>query len=454
MMRWAGEEPRVAPRLNVALLSLGHRARAMLQFFFLSTGRSAFAESSEESADVVIFDYDNPDSRKHWEAHSERHGRTGILLSVTPQNEKNTIWVQKPFTQAALLTAAKELRSRREGRGGTVTAVPVTVSGPTQDRVEQAVAVDWDEGGRKRRSVNPFDRFLVPQRAGRHSAEDSSQAVLEDAVEGDHERPGTPERGHDVEITRVRAESPPGRDTSPLQTDPSNEDLARYCGDREDISPAKLPSEARVFFASERYLVDSVRAAYQTVIKWRVPAEVDVEGNRIILSPAEDRVYLNFSRDLLSQMCTGPLENRYKPRTVSLDEFDELKASLATFTAIDRIENFVWEVSLECSRGCLPKGTHLDQVLYLSRWPNLTRLPLTPHAIRIAALWANRGASLLETMGRLHIPQREIFAFYNATSALHLITHDGSHLVRVEKEQPHKSRRILSRLLGWLRGGK
>lgn len=441
-----------AQRLNVALLSLGHRSRAMLQFFFLSTGRSAFAESSEDAADVVIFDYDVPDSRKHWETHCDKHGRTGILLSVTQQNEKNTIWVQKPFTQAALLTAAREIWARREGRGSTVAAVPVTVRSPAQERIEDTVAQPRVESQRARRSVNPFDRFLQPRAAPQPAHGSGPETGIGGAPAG------VAELGQASETAEVARPAKPDQPqaSNGAQHSPaiSSADVSRYCGDREDVSPAKLPSEARVFFSAERYLIDPVRAAYQTVTKWRVPAEIDVDGRRIILEPSEDRVYLSFGRELLSQLCAAPLENRYKPRTVSLDEFEQLRGSLDQFNTIDRIETFVWEVSLECSRGCLPKGTRLDQVLYLSRWPNLTRLPLTPHAIRIAALWANRGASLLETTGRLHIPQREIFAFYNATSALSLITHDGAHLRGAEKEQPHRSRRVLGRLLSWLRGGK
>jgi hypothetical protein len=82
--------------------------------------------------------------------------------------------------------------------------------------------------------------------------------------------------------------------------------------------------------------------------------------------------------------------------------------------------SFVWQLALWASRGRLPAGTSLSQPIYLRRWPNFSRLVVTPHALAIAALWTKQPRSLIDTAVSLNIPQRYVFAFYSAASAVQL----------------------------------
>lgn len=107
------DAPKQQTRLKVVLLSLPARTQAVLEFFFTSTGRSSFAPVTEDSADAAIFDLDTLESRQHWLNFHDRTGRPGIALSVQPQAVDGAVWVQKPVTPAALLTAAGELHAGR-----------------------------------------------------------------------------------------------------------------------------------------------------------------------------------------------------------------------------------------------------------------------------------------------------------------------------------------------------
>lgn len=109
------EASKLQTRLKVALLSLPPRTQAVLDFFFSSSGRSSFAPSGEEVADVAIFDFDTLESRLHWEAFRARSGRPGIALSTQPQQVEGAVWVHKPVTPASLLAAAADLRAGRLG---------------------------------------------------------------------------------------------------------------------------------------------------------------------------------------------------------------------------------------------------------------------------------------------------------------------------------------------------
>jgi hypothetical protein len=52
--------------------------------------------------------------------------------------------------------------------------------------------------------------------------------------------------------------------------------------------------------------------------------------------------------------------------------------------------------------------------VFLSRWPNLTRVLELPNAVRIAAIWTEQRLSLAFTAEILKIPQSHVFAFYGA----------------------------------------
>jgi hypothetical protein len=91
----------------------------------------------------------------------------------------------------------------------------------------------------------------------------------------------------------------------------------------------------------------------------------------------------------------------------------------------------------------------LKRPVYLKHWPNLTRVQRTPNAMRVAALWATRGAGLVETAELLKIPQRHVFAFYSAALAADLVTEDGSSVKRAQRRGA-RNRGLLTRLLGWL----
>ena len=115
------EASKLQTRLKVALLSLPPRTQAVLDFFFSSSGRSSFAPSGEEVADVAIFDFDTLESRLHWEAFRARSGRPGIALSTQPQQVEGALRTARAVLGSRLQAEAvgghhRRLGHRRAGR--------------------------------------------------------------------------------------------------------------------------------------------------------------------------------------------------------------------------------------------------------------------------------------------------------------------------------------------------
>ena len=105
----------------------------------------------------------------------------------------------------------------------------------------------------------------------------------------------------------------------------------------------------------------------------------------------------------------------------------------------------LWELALWAARGRIPFGVPFDAPVRLLRWPNLTRLALTPDAIRIAGLWSGHPTSLLLSARALQVPQRHVFAFFSACRALDLLRLEDAPKNLPASAQPHPSRESASR---------
>lgn len=646
-------------RLRVALLSINPRTQALLDYFFLSTGRSAYQACSEAEAEAAIFDFDHPESRLHWEAFHSASGLPGIAISIHEQHLPCTVWVPKPVAPMALLSAANAIQqglwqpepaseapatSQAEPPGTVVTAetlaapepaaapvieeapaapeaatvapaatpeatasettpqpealapietavstaaeaapLPVTVapakaesapvtapatdtanktaapakkgwlsrltqwlhheeakpaapaaSGVTTDTPVTAVAADpvsaeTPEAPVAETAPPPEEATTdtvvatPPEAESRDAlpatepepapvttvAETAGAAPLESALENAPEsipeaepapettsstpavepaavpvaEPAPPAEALLVQATPVQATAPEAsltqgtarlvsrhpdpaeaETTIPEAAKASNaapapaykinpEELAaerRFCGEREDMSVPDIQNSKDLFYNPTDYLLAALKEAYLVGGKWRVPAHVDFEHGGITYIPESNQAYLEFPETDLSAHCAKPLPKFLKVRMVAKNELPALKEKFAQGVLLERFDARLWLAGLETAQGRLPQGTDVKQTVYLKHWPNLTRFQITPHALRIAALWATRGGDLIETAEVLKIPQRHVFAFYNAAFALDLVTHDDSHIRRAEKGR-HRSHGMFSRLFKWLR---
>lgn len=84
------------------------------------------------------------------------------------------------------------------------------------------------------------------------------------------------------------------------------------------------------------------------------------------------------------------------------------------------LEAFLWKLALYTYRGLLPKEAKVNEPVYLRYWPNLIRFEPTPNAMRISSLWCRQPSSMANIIRMLNIPQKHVFSFYAAASALGL----------------------------------
>jgi hypothetical protein len=230
--------------------------------------------------------------------------------------------------------------------------------------------------------------------------------------------------------------------------------IHQYCGEAVDLDPDNAQQREQMFYR--------VRSNFQAalVAAWRKARETQ---RRVLLRTVNDKVVLlcpktalattNFSNKTLRSICVMKLE-RGDVRAELLGDASPgpQGADLVTVNA----DTLLWNVALWTSKGRLPSRIEPDAFVRLRHWPNFTRLTRTPHAMRIAALWAEQGASLIQTARLLGVPQRYVFSLFSAADALDLIEIEAAVAPQQRSapvlEQVHKNRGLFSRLLSRFAG--
>ncbi|MEY4749087.1 MAG: hypothetical protein RIQ60_1301 [Pseudomonadota bacterium] len=257
-----------------------------------------------------------------------------------------------------------------------------------------------------------------------------------------------PSASHDGAHGKAGAQHGRKAAAAPVATAAVFPDEAMLCGNREELPSARWSSDAGLRYELADHLVGALREAWQVGSKWRVPTHFELQQGRVVVDTAQCRVHFDFDTSLLAGLWTQPLARRPKTRTLSRQENREFEALLAQPGSLLRMDQLLWRAGMITSAGRLPNGVDVTRTIYLKHWPNFTRIERFPQAVRVAALWATRGASIIETAKLVGLPQRQVIAFYNGMAALDLVTEDGSHIRRSQRKG--QNRGLLTRLLGWL----
>jgi hypothetical protein len=121
------------------------------------------------------------------------------------------------------------------------------------------------------------------------------------------------------------------------------------------------------------------------------------------------------------------------------------------------MDAFLWKAACWASKGRYPVAIDIRQPVYLKSWPNFTRLLVTPHAMRIAALLIQSPRTLPNVAETLNIKPQYVFVFVSAAYALGLVgqaRREADVLVQSPEIKQNKNKGLLSRILSTLTGRK
>lgn len=115
------------------------------------------------------------------------------------------------------------------------------------------------------------------------------------------------------------------------------------------------------------------------------------------------------------------------------------------------VAELFWKAAFYISQGRLMEGCYRDDVVHLARWPNLSRVPLTPNAVRICAFLSRYPTSITLASRLLKVELSELYQIYSAARCSGF-----AHALNRKAEEPllapHRNQGILSLLLGKITG--
>ena len=441
--------------LRVCLEDVGTHNKAVLDFFFAKLGQHTFSRvDTQEEANVLIIDYDYPPARQRYEEEYQQWHKPAVVLSIAPVELDDVIWLSKPLTSRSLLEAAEEVQAK-------------LLSAPAQSDDSQAATVVDDAQ----------TQVLEQQRQVRETAQ---RAALLQRPEIKPVAPApvniplvaaSPEIETNTESPAVTAESTesvaddsvesvqnaPVAHIAPSLTE--EEQQARWellCGSLQDVDPKSDFSGVQ---AEDSFFLSSLKDAVRLARQCQQGVLLNFPQTRIYVLPEIHRVFCAIPTDspeFSAFIKTCSASDGGKMHILSTQEIHELNDMIVEQTsALYDLESFVWTSSLLSAHGLLSRELDPSQQVGLSHWPSLTRLERFPHVMPIAALWSTDTLSVFDIARSLNVPQRYVFSFYNAASALGLIEQDSDKLIKKQSTSrtTEAPRGLFSRLLKRLIGG-
>ncbi len=225
-----------------------------------------------------------------------------------------------------------------------------------------------------------------------------------------------------------------------------------FVGTSPDIDPEDPEHIHKIFYNPEHYVQGITQQALNQAVRRNRNISIDGPWPPMTLDIHNNKMWVLATDRQLRPFCTLPdttLEVQLRPVAANWSAPADAKEH--------SLQAFIWQLALWASRGRLPQGTNIKQPIYIRRWPNFTRLVVTPHAMAIASLWAEQPRSLLDTANALNIPQRYVFAFYSAAHAVQLVGETRravDTLIAPPAIEQTRNRGVFGRLLERMRGGR
>jgi len=151
---------------------------------------------------------------------------------------------------------------------------------------------------------------------------------------------------------------------------------------------------------------DYVLGIIQKTIASGIDQRITLPGNGEIIILARRGMYLADVKDM-AEFCIAPSVGfsitKYRGST-----------SLQPPLSWRAINHLLWDAAFHGSQGRLIQGCTKFDIIKLNRWPNLTRLAITPNAARICALLI-RNRTTIELIRRiLNIEDTEVYQICSA----------------------------------------
>ena len=340
-----------------------------------------------------------------------------ILLSIAVQEAFNAIYVRKPIQQDQMLAALKDTRL-------------ALINPPVRPAVVEKQPADS--------GVKRTEQDHSPESGVAKSENDSAHLVASAGA------------------TRADVHST-GHKAALLLDERS---YASFIGTVHDIDPTDPVQRRKAFYNPKEYLQAYAQSAIKLALSKNRILRLNTCWKPIIILPHSREVWIDADDKQLRAFCVVPIKKITNVdvagsggKGISITVVKNNDATGLDPEKFQRMDAFIWKLALWSSAGRVPQGIDFDTPIYIRHWPNMTRLIVPPHALRITALLIDQPRSLINIAEVLQVKQQYVFAFFSAARALGLsgqavrqadITYAPA--PRVKKESSGLLQKILGRL--------
>lgn len=403
--------------IKVALLGMDERTKKILTMYLQGPCKSAGVIIVDDSqAEVDIIDFDLPGGKLILKRkHEEGSKLPSIVLSLregNPISSDAVFYIKKPVSQAILLAALEKVKEYIFAHSSQAKQSPDSESGLLKEELSRTVYQEIND-------------------------------------EPDH----PPALKHF--IADLSDKDKKSKHKTAMQMDEKSFSIYMGLMTSLDISDPQQLKQA--FYNPLDYYQGYVQSAYKVATARGRVVELVSGWKQLLIFPYSDEVWLDADDKQLrvfaglainnsginSNMMVRPLD----PKTVLNRDPDKFQS----------MDTLVWKLACWTSKGRYPLQIDIDRPLYLKHWPNFTRLLITPHALRIAALLVDRPRTSAHIADILKIKPEYVFIFISAAYAVGLIAQAAKNAdisVVPPETKPDKKHSFFSRIISKLRANK
>jgi hypothetical protein len=235
-------------------------------------------------------------------------------------------------------------------------------------------------------------------------------------------------------------------------------DFYEYLGTIDKIDPNDPKQFKDASYNPKDYFQGYFQFALESCRAKNQPIMLQSDWCPIALLPFTEEVWLDAGDSELKSFAEIRLKHKSIATEIYASPIDP--KTMTMDGAVDKFQNmdaFSWKLASWTSKGRYPQDIDYRLPIYLSHWPNFTRLLITPHALRIAAL-LNQGPRTMGNIAELlNIEPQHVFVFISAAYAIGIAGQArrmADNLVQPPELAPDKSPGSLGRFMNKLRGNK
>ncbi len=368
--------------LRVSVKGVTNNMLNMLQYFFGNSRNSNCEIVNHELAELTIIDLDGAEGRRLVDEYQEKSPEHPlIILSLHNIEVENAILVPKPLKPEQLIKALDTLKQKIQ----------------SSKQLEEAVG---------KRDVSDSSVDIIVEATGEMLAVETE--IPEETEVLRKAKAITPEK---TEVIGREAASVVNQATIPSYT----RDGQGSIGSAPDINQNDPDQLVSAQYNPAAYFQHHIRQAARKAGKYRRAVLLTMPHGSLVVDSDGKSALLDIKESRLHAFCAMPIYD--DTLTMIFIEEAALQKYRANATPVALVQ-VLWKAAIWASRGRFPIETSLNNKVTFRNWPDISRLLLFPHALRIAALWAEQPCSLIETARTLKIHQRYVFAFYSAGNAI------------------------------------